>query len=131
MSSECEFYGCKSNQDRGSTYCIGHRKLFGTPTPKKTQGKIRNRSLKRTELQKEYVKVVQGLLSENKNCQINAPGCTKFANGLHHIVKRAEKNLCELNNLIRACNSCNLYLEENDKWARDNGFVKSKFDINI
>jgi hypothetical protein len=82
---------------------------------------------KRKALQREYVKIVKGMLKEDPMCAIISPFCNIYAQGMHHIIKRSEKNLCELNNLLRSCNACNLFLEEHDEWARAKGFVKSKF----
>lgn len=123
--TDCNFPLCK--YPALNDFCIHHKKHFCKPEDKKEVKKIANLSAKRKELQKEYVKIVKGLLTENPNCQIKAPGCTVIMQGCHHVIKRSAKNLCDKANLIRACNSCNLYLENNDEWARENGFVKSKF----
>lgn len=123
--TDCNFPLCK--YPALNDFCIHHKKHFFKPEDKKEVKKIANLSAKRKELQKEYVKIVKSILKVDTNCQIKATGCTRIAQGLHHVVKRSEKNLCDLNNLLRACNSCNLYLENNDEWAREKGFVKSKF----
>ena len=93
----------------------------------KKKTKIKPLSDKRKVLQKEYRAKVKAMMKENDRCAIKAPGCTIKAQGLHHIVKRTAKNLLEDSNLLRSCNSCNTAIENNDAWARKNGFVKSKF----
>lgn len=108
-------------------FCTHHARVYAPASKAKPAARIPYRSEKRERLQKEYRELVKQMLSENKNCQIKAPCCTKKAEGLHHIVKRTEKNLCDKANLIRACNHCNLYIETHDSWAREKGFVKSKF----
>ena len=124
--TDCNFPLCK--YPALNDFCIHHKKHFCKSEHKKEIKKIATLSAKRKELQKEYVKIVKGLLTVNPNCQIKATSCcTVKADGLHHIIKRSAKNLCDKSNLIRACNSCNLFLETNDAWARKNGFVKSKF----
>ena len=93
----------------------------------KKKTKIKPLSDKRKVLQKEYRAKVKAMMKENDRCGIKAPGCSGKASGLHHLCKRSAKNLLEDSNLIRSCSSCNLWVEENDKQARDLGFVKSKF----
>lgn len=110
-------------------FCISHAKHFAKPAPVKEKKKIAFRSAKRELKQKLYVEIVKKMLAENPYCEIKMDGCSWFANGLHHKIKRTEKNLCDKKNLLRACNFCNSALEKNDKWGRENGFVKSKFSI--
>lgn len=121
----CSFPGCRQHHYRNG-YCLSHNKIYGSVEKKKQPKPIANKSAKRKKLHAEYVKLVAEMLKENKYCQIKAPGCTHVAGGLHHIVKRTEKNLMDKSNLIRACNACNLYVELNVQWAIEKGFVKSK-----
>jgi hypothetical protein len=59
--------------------------------------------------------------------RIEKPGMHGKAQGLDHVQKRSEKNLCERGNLKRACNACNGYKESNPAWAKERGLSKSKF----
>lgn len=121
----CSFPGCKQHPYRNG-YCLSHNKIYGSLEVKKERKPIEANSQRRKKLQVEYVKLVKQMLQGNRYCEIKAPGCTHIAGGLHHIVKRSEKNLMDKNNLVRACNACNLYVELNVQWAVENGFVKSK-----
>jgi len=96
------------------------------PVEKPKSGPIKKYSDKRKEKQKEYVKLVKEMLSENPNCEIKMPGCLKIATGLHHKVKRTEKNLCDRKNLLRACDSCNGWCERFPLIAIKKGYSISK-----
>lgn len=97
------------------------------PEPEKKKKPIAHFSKKREKKQREYRKIVSKMLDENNRCQVEAPGCTKIANGLHHVVKRSPRNLLDENNLIPCCNKCNLWIEENSQLSMQFGLVKSKF----
>lgn len=96
------------------------------PLPKPTKP-IAKKSDKRKEVDKEYRKIVKEFLKKNPNCEIKAPGCDKIATGLHHLVKRSPNNLTDRKNLKRACNSCQLWIEENPVESMKLGHSKSKF----
>lgn len=100
---------------------------FGVETDEKKSERIKPLSEKRKKLQREYRKMVKTMLSENNKCQVQAPGCSHMAQGLHHIVKRSPANITDKENLIPCCNKCNLWIEENSQLAMALGFVKSKF----
>lgn len=122
----CTFPLCKQNEYKNGL-CINHHRIYNTAQeqPKK-QAPIASKSDKRKQLDKEYRKLVKEMLKENNVCEIKAPGCTGKAQGLHHIQKRTTKNLLDRNNLLRACNSCNLWIEEHPLEAIEKGFSKSK-----
>jgi len=94
---------------------------------KKKPYRMPKESKKRAKLNREYRKHVGKVLQEDNLCKIGAPGCTKIAQGLHHIVKRTAKNLMDNKITIPACNSCNLWVEENSKKAKEKGLTQSKF----
>jgi hypothetical protein len=71
------------------------------------------KSVKRMAEERLYKKQLKEILAENPNCEIKSPGCTKVATGLHHLQKRSPKNYRKRENLIRACNNCNLFVENN------------------
>ena len=85
------------------------------------------KSAKNKTTHKEYLKIVKEFAKESTVCDIKSPNCDGAMQGLHHIIKRSPSNLLDRSNLLRACNACNTFLENNDKWGRDKGFVKSKF----
>jgi len=100
---------------------------ISAPPEKEKLKAIAKQSDKRKVDQKAYRKIVKEMLKENKYCMVKAPGCTKLAQGLHHVVKRSPSNLLDKTNLLPCCNFCNGFLENNDAWGRERGFVKSKF----
>jgi len=132
MSDTCTFPCCSRIVERNG-FCFLHAVHFAgekikearKPLPKQTQP-IEKKSDKRKVLHREYVKLVRQMISENPLCEIKAPGCTQMAEGLHHVQKRSEKNLTERSNLKRACNNCNLYIENNPLEALEKGWSKSK-----
>jgi hypothetical protein len=84
-------------------------------------------SVKRMAQQRLYRKIVKEMLTENNRCEIKAVGCTGIAQGLQHKVKRSSKNLLNRKNLLRSCNSCNTWIENNPLEAIAMGVSASKF----
>lgn len=112
-----------------SQYLISRRRamLDGKPaTEKPKPAPIAKLCDKRKELQKVYVKLVKEMLKENPLCEMKTPVCTGKAQGLQHKQKRSEKNLCDRNNLLRSCNACNLFVEENPLYGIEHGLIVSK-----
>lgn len=120
----CTFPNCSSNAVTNN-YCIGHAKMMGSTLIKKDTV-IPKRSDKRKEEQKEYVKIVKEMLKANPNCEIKVEGCKVKATGLHHKVKRSPKTWLKKENLMRACDSCNLWVELHPIEAMAKGFTISK-----
>lgn len=113
-----------------SEYLLQRRaKMLGLakPEPEKKPAKIKPMAKKREVKQREYRKLVKQMLEEDKHCAIHSPVCTHVAQGLHHKVKRSMKNLTDLKILVRSCNACNSFLEENPDWGVEHGFIISKF----
>jgi hypothetical protein len=124
--STCTFPLCKQNEYKNGL-CINHHRVYGTaPAPTPEVKPIPKKTASREELDKEYRKLVKVMLKENDQCEVKLPGCTGKAQGLHHIVKRNKKNMCDRNNLLRACNSCNSYIENHPLEALEMGVSKSK-----
>lgn len=98
-----------------------------TPKPEKKIKPIAHLSKKRQKLQPKLRKLAAKICNENNECEIKAVGCTFFMTETHHIIKRNETNLIDEKNILRVCRNCNSFVEKNDKWARENGFVVSKF----
>lgn len=115
----CTVKGCLN----GGRYCRLH--ISGTIKEVKL---IAPRSKKLTEvMKKEYVPQVKEMIKEKTACKVNSPVCAKKAQGFHHLAGRIGTLLTDKKKKIPCCNSCNLYIETNDAWARQNGFKLSKF----
>lgn len=93
----------------------------------KEANKIPIKSVKRIVEEKLYKKIVKEMLAENPNCEIKETGCQVKATGLHHITKRSPKNYTDRNNLKRACNNCQLWVELNPIEAIEKRHSKSKY----
>lgn len=94
---------------------------------KKKKKPIAHFSKKREKKQRVYRKIVGEMLAADSRCKVNSPVCTGYSPGLHHKVKRSEKNLTDLEILIPSCNACNSYLESHTAWGIKHGFIISKF----
>jgi hypothetical protein len=107
------------NYGRYSRYC-SH--VSGSYTPPKP---IAKRSEKLDKImRKEYVPEVKEMIEKGTLCAVNSPVCTKKAQGWHHLQGRG-KNLFKKR--VPCCNPCNGFIEQNDLWARNNGWKISKF----
>lgn len=127
----CQFPACKSERIYKDGLCYDHWRLCGSNPPMRTieVKPIKNKSIKRIELDKEYLKLKKQMLSENKTCEANLTGCGKTAIDLHHISKRTERNLCDRENLLRVCRSCHTYIETHPLEAINLGVSKSKHKV--
>jgi hypothetical protein len=94
---------------------------------KKATKRIKPYSDKRIVQNKILSQQVRKMLIERTVCEIKSPVCTYHATCGHHVAGRIGKNLLDKSRNIPACYPCNLYVEENDAWARENGFKVSKF----
>ena len=122
----CQFPICPIHSN--SKYCI--RRSAGSVIPEKVKlnkGKINQVSDKRKEDKKEYLKIVAEMLAENPNCDIKETGCQTLASGLHHQKKRSPATYLDKRFLIRACSSCNLWVELFPLVAIAKGYSVSKF----
>ena len=115
-----------------SEYLISRRNIMlglKPTTEKKVPKPIAKVSEKRKKENKVYKKQVKAAAKKDDRCKVKSPVCTGKAQGLHHIQKRSPANLTDVNNQLPACNACNLYIEENSEWAKNNGFTISRFKI--
>lgn len=105
------------------------RQKLGLAPAKEEKPKVRISimSVKRMAQQRLYRKIVKEMLEEDPRCEIKAPGCTGIAEGLQHKVKRSSKNLLNRKNLLRSCNSCNKWIENNPLEAIAMGVSETKF----
>ena len=94
---------------------------------KKAVKAIAKVSDKRKVGQKAYRKIVKEMLAENPNCVIKETGCEGKAAGLHHMKKRSPATFLDKRFLIRACNSCHLWVEIHPLEAIKKGYSLSKF----
>ena len=89
---------------------------------------ISMKSLKRKAEEKLYNRQKKEMLEENPFCEIKIPGvCTKVATGLHHLQKRSPTNYRKRENLVRSCNECNLFIENNPTDKLSLKFTISRF----
>lgn len=133
MSEEivCKFPCCFRHPEKNG-YCVGHKMYASSAVSAADKVKddkpyeIPKVSEKRKVSNKEYKAVVKEILKADPNCEIKEVGCTGKAQGLHHKQKRLPSNLTDRNNLMRACNNCNLWVENNPLEAIEKGFSISK-----
>ncbi len=103
------------------------KKKPGKPKPRQ-KSKPKQYSKKRQALNRLYAAKSKPIW-QDAECGIKAPGCTFFAQGIHHLKGKAtEALLMDEKYWIPACNCCNEYVEKHDAWARENGFKLSKFN---
>lgn len=109
----------------GGGFCFRHQHL--RPDKKKTT--IRPFSVKREKInRKEYAPKARAFVKDNPICEIKSPECQIEAACVHHVKGRASTELLLDDRFwMPSCAPCNLYVEKNDKWARENGFKLSKF----
>ena len=122
----CEHPICPIHEN--TKYCI--RRAVGAviPEPVKKPYKLPKRSKKRIVEQKIYSKIVAQKIEESDGlCVLKLPGCTHFAEGGDHRVKRSPSNYIDPNNIFAACNFCNSAKERLSKLAMETGITISKF----
>src|SRR5699024_3555694 len=85
-------------------------------TIKQVSNKKSKELSKYRRLRDEYMKV-------NSFCEVR--GCSRKATDLHHRVSR-EFALVDIAVFMAVCRECLNKIEENDRWARDNGYKLSK-----
>ena len=78
---------------------------------------------KRSKELAEYRKLRDVYMIVNPICEVR--GCSRRATDLHHKVSR-EFALLDTDVFMAVCRECHNKIEENDKWARDNGYKLSK-----
>lgn len=96
------------------------------PKQKKLRTPVRKVSKKMAKINREYSKLSKKFIEENPSCAIKSPDCTGVTQGVHHPYGRLGDHLMKVEEFIPACNPCNTYVESHDRWARDNGFKKSR-----
>ena len=115
-------------KERQAKVCFGKSK----PEEEKKVKHISTKSVKRKCEEKLYNRQKKEMLAEDPFCEIKIPGvCTKVATGLHHLQKRSPKNYRKRENLVRSCNECNLFIEENPTDPLSKKFTISRFKKNL
>jgi hypothetical protein len=97
-------------------------------TKQKKVYKIKPVSDKRKVDEMVYRLLRKVFLNKKTLCEIKAPGCTCVATVVHHTRGRVLYYLT-VSTWMASCSHCNLYIEQNDKWARGLGYLKSKFEV--
>jgi hypothetical protein len=116
--TKCTVKGCP-NEGR---YCRLH--LSGTLKENKP---IAKRSVKlEARMKKQYRPQVKEMIKAGTKCRVKSPVCVKVASGFHHLQGRDGENLTG-EKKVPCCDPCNSFIEQNDAWARANGWKLSKF----
>ena len=126
-TGNCSFPLCKFKIDRG-THCLQHAKHFEPPREKKARTGVKKVSDKRKVEQVIYRKIVEEKIkAANGLCELKMPGCTIYAEGGDHRIKRSPKNYIDPDNIFASCNKCNLLKELEVGLAKEMGISISKF----
>ena len=117
--------------------CVRHRRNAERLNPALVQaeaeaeriqkGRIKQVSSKQAKTQRQLAKIRKGLEAVDSNCKIQSPVCIGEVQGTHHIVKRSRDNVLKLSNIVLCCNPCNGFIETHSEWAKERGFLVSKF----
>lgn len=104
----CPFPLCIRASDKGSSYCVFHRKYFDTPNPKKSKQPIATESVKRKKEKKVLAVIKKDKMIElNGECQLRGANCTGKATDYEHIQKSSPSNYIDPKNGTIACRNCN------------------------
>lgn len=98
----------------------------GDPDKNAPKKKFGGRSEKMKGIMAAIKPLYKSFLKEKSLCEIKSPVCTSEATCIHHTAGRGMNHLMDTNTWEAACNACNNYVEENDKWARENGHKISR-----
>lgn len=104
-----------------------------SPMPR-ARANLRQRSAKREREQRdEYLPLVRRLADESPWCEVGPRisavardyrGCTRRMQGLHHLRKQSQGGArCDPANVLRSCNACNGWVEDNPRLALEAGLV--------
>jgi hypothetical protein len=146
MPTICLFPGCKSwSIDNG--LCTSHGKYYKPEdfknlskasfdkgiligkVEKKVRKPIKKRSKKMTDVMKEVKKLYTIFLKSKPKCEVKSPQCTIVSTDVHHKAGRGKNQIADKKTWMAVCRSCHNLIENNDKWARDNGFKISQHTV--
>jgi hypothetical protein len=90
--------------------------------------KIKKESQKRAKINREeYAPKAAEFVKKHPDCQIKGPECTGASQCVHHKKgKNSTEDLLDEKFWMSVCFRCNLTVEQNDLWARQNGFKLSR-----
>jgi len=104
------------------------------PLPRATRRPNRV-SQSRKELLAIYIPLALKFRQDHPFCEIRAPGCTKFTEGVNHkagkvgLTKEGIPLLIAVQYFEAGCNWCNGYCERNHAWAVENRHRISKYSV--
>lgn len=87
---------------------------------------IAHRSEKMKGIMAAIKPLYRSFLKEKPICEIKSPVCTSEATCIHHTAGRGMDHLMDTNTWEASCSACNLFVETNDKWARESGHKISR-----
>lgn len=87
---------------------------------------IAKESKQRKEVNKDYLPAAKEYIKKHPLCKIKSAVCTGKSQHVHHLKGRIGDMLTDKKYWMPACDKCNSWLEQNDLWARQNGFKLSK-----
>lgn len=93
----------------------------------KAKKRVNKKSSNKKAVDRELKKLVPIFLAKNPICQIQSPVCTQQSTCAHHTKGRGKVDVLDVKKMKASCSPCNLWVEENDKKARDQGHKVSKF----
>ena len=108
-------------------YCWNRYKGIQKPL-KPNKSTIKQVSDKRSKELAEYRKLRDVYMIVNPICEVR--GCSRRATDLHHKVSR-EFALLDMDVFMAVCRACHNKFEEEDEWARKNGYKLSKHKYNL
>lgn len=125
----CKIKGCTLSPSSGGL-CWKHQnsKLPQKEVKVKKKTRIKPKSDKRAEEDKEYAKLRKEYLSIHKDCEMcsendETNGINK-ATEIHHRMRRSSKKLrLDTNQWFASCRMCNSRIEEEPAWGKKHGFI--------
>lgn len=78
---------------------------------------------------RRYKKMRDAFLIAIWRCQIQSPKCTTWSNEVHHSKGRIGDNLLDASTWFATCRACHEWIEHTGdgvKWAKENGFIKTR-----
>lgn len=87
---------------------------------------MRKVSLKQAKRLREYNKLRNEFLEENQYCQAAIMCHGLIATDIHHVRGKIGDKLTDIKDFMSVCRGCHTWIHDNDKQARDLGFLKSR-----
>lgn len=87
---------------------------------------MRKVSLKQQKRLREYNKLRDDFLKDNPYCQASVMCHGLIATDIHHVRGKIGDKLTDTENFMSVCRQCHIWIHDNDKQARDLGFLKSR-----